>query len=829
MKRHACAVVAKLTTVFGLLVAAPPPAGASPVEWCVSNHNDLQQAAEQAEEAPTTIKFMQGTYDLAGTAFTNPHATFKSFSLLGGYSGTLCSSRVIDPSNTMLTSSGDGAPLIDVTGDVTLEGIHFAGSNAGLFVSWSDYFHDIPANIQFTMRRNIVTGSAGGSAILVDWGVAGGQNLTARIIDNLFHDNGDGSGGACNGSGGGVLELSAEEDANAIFDVINNTIVDNGLGGGICAGYSGSLTAYNNVLYNNYGPDFYTESGTTATLFNNLHQTQNFKGPAIEFGKLNTDPKLDAQFHPVESPASPVINSGDNAVPGGLPAVDLAGNPRLVGSTVDRGAYESSIDDELIQTVTNTGDSGDGSLRAAIASANANGSGLITFDIGSGCGPQVITLQSPLPPLTAGMIINGYTQTGSSPNDLDTGDDATLCVILESGDASVTRAFQVPSSADDSTAVSIKGFGFSGFSDAAIDLQAGSFHEVAGNHFGGNVGGRSLQANGNDVRLGVAAHDSLIGGDDDGDRNIIGGASGSGLVLQGGSTPPFSLGSYNNQIIGNMIGIGWNVNTSSYTNRANGSRGINLQGHDNTISGNVIADNAQAGILLSGVSASNNVISGNFIGVGADGSSLGNGNAGIHFDGTPGDAPEDNTVRDNVIGSNADEGIWVEIGQGNKLRRNSIYTNGLLGIDLAAEGVNPNDDDAGIQQEDYANHGQNYPVLTSAAGGFTSGYIAGSLSSTGGDFTIDFYATQSCDPSGHGPGDTWIGSGKVTLTVPTGLDEGFATFNVRVTPDIFPPLLNGRIITATATNANGDTSEFSACASYLNDTIFADGFEPPAD
>ena len=39
-------------------------------------------------------------------------------------------------------------------------------------------------------------------------------------------------------------------------------------------------------------------------------------------------------------------------------------------------------------------------------------------------------------------------------------------------------------------------------------------------------------------------------------------------------------------------------------------------------------------------------------------------------------------------------------------------------------------------------------------------------------------------------------------------------------------VFSGDAITATATDAAGDTSEFSACMPYLNDTIFADGFDP---
>jgi len=54
-------------------------------------------------------------------------------------------------------------------------------------------------------------------------------------------------------------------------------------------------------------------------------------------------------------------------------------------------------------------------------------------------------------------------------------------------------------------------------------------------------------------------------------------------------------------------------------------------------------------------------------------------------------------------------------------------------------------------------------------------------------------------------------------------DQGTANFS----PTIKLALLGGRSITATTTDAAGDTSEFSACLTYVDDTIFADDFEPP--
>ncbi|MFQ5607639.1 MAG: hypothetical protein ACE5GA_06810, partial [Candidatus Zixiibacteriota bacterium] len=65
-------------------------------------------------------------------------------------------------------------------------------------------------------------------------------------------------------------------------------------------------------------------------------------------------------------------------------------------------------------TVVNTTDAGSGSLRQAIADANANpGSDLIHFNIPGG-GVHTIQPLTPLPTITDPVTIDGYTQAGAS-------------------------------------------------------------------------------------------------------------------------------------------------------------------------------------------------------------------------------------------------------------------------------------------------------------------------------------------------------------------------------------------------------------------------------
>src|SRR5437773_11930452 len=68
----------------------------------------------------------------------------------------------------------------------------------------------------------------------------------------------------------------------------------------------------------------------------------------------------------------------------------------------------------FVFTVTNTNDSGTGSLRQAILDANSMGGGTIQFNI-PGSGVHTIGPLTVLPTITQAVTIDGYTQSGSSP------------------------------------------------------------------------------------------------------------------------------------------------------------------------------------------------------------------------------------------------------------------------------------------------------------------------------------------------------------------------------------------------------------------------------
>src|SRR6185369_14082398 len=118
--------------------------------------------------------------------------------------------------------------------------------------------------------------------------------------------------------------------------------------------------------------------------------------------------------------------------------------------------------------------------------------------------------------------------------------------------------------------------------------------------------------------------------------------------------------------------------------------------------------------------------------------------------------------------------------------------------DLGDNGVTANDAN---DTDSGANTLQNYPVITSVAFAAGTLTIIGTLNSTPSSaFTVQFFQSPFCDGSGNGEGTTYRGE---TIVNTDGAGNG--AFNVML------PGSSGGRITATATDALGNTSEFSAC------------------
>jgi hypothetical protein len=124
-----------------------------------------------------------------------------------------------------------------------------------------------------------------------------------------------------------------------------------------------------------------------------------------------------------------------------------------------------------------------------------------------------------------------------------------------------------------------------------------------------------------------------------------------------------------------------------------------------------------------------------------------------------------------------------------------------LGIDLGGDGVTLNDSN---DADSGPNNFQNYPVINSATitrgPRFNVARVTGTLNSTpNSTFRLEFFISGEAGPSGFGQGELYATSADVTTDA-----NGNASFDVNFQTD------PGRsVYTATATDAAGNTSEFS--------------------
>ena len=400
-------------------------------------------------------------------------------------------------------------------------------------------------------------------------------------------------------------------------------------------------------------------------------------------------------------------------------------------------------------TVTNTADSGAGSLRQAIDDANAAaGADTIAFNI-PGAGVHTITPLSLLPIIGTPLTIDGYTQPGSTANTNATGALNTVLQIEIDGTSAPNRCITIGSND-----VVVRGLvinrcteSFELFNPFGSNVTG---IVIAGNFMGTDAAGLSASGNQIGVAVGFTQGGTVgaaIGGPNPGDRNLISGNSNVGII----TTSNFNGGS-SIVVQGNIIGLDRNAALP--------------------------VANVNFGILVAGQGPTTATIGGL----------------------APGEG--------NIIAGNTHVGVGVETSaQTATIRGNAIYDNGALGIRLSNQGdlTLPLKNDAG-DADGGPNGLQNFPIVSSVqalgpAGGSTriQGVLHSAPSTT---YDVDFYENPACTsfPREFLEGTIYIGSGQVTT-------DGSGTVAIDVT---FPVTVDtGARITATATDPGGNTSEFS--------------------
>jgi hypothetical protein len=479
-------------------------------------------------------------------------------------------------------------------------------------------------------------------------------------------------------------------------------------------------------------------------------------------------------------------------------------------------------------TVVNTLASGAGSLARAIADSNQTpGANLIRFDI-AGTGKQTIQLPGyDLPRITNSVTIDGFSQPGSSPNMLAQGDNAVTNIVLD-GEGTGGGLFV------DAADVTIQGLTIQNFqalftaaitSYGANTVIQGNF--ILNNKEGVVVGGLNALVGGStpDARNVISANQEggiLVWNGWSGDvaasqyatieNNFIG-TDATGTVAdtnwqqQGGIWQQYgvALGSCNNVVTRNVISgngldgvavagdhntISANLVGTDVTGTkvlGNGYMGVEISGGSSSNNyiggGNVLSGNACAGVGTTSSRSSTNTIQGNYIGTDATGQlNLGNGRWGVFIFGPNNVFGGPDPGQGNVIAFNGQGGVYI-FGDtlkvdvwtyGNLIEANSIFANVGLGIALVGN----------------ANNGAAAPQLTSAVREGNSYVVSGTLHAPPGTYTLEFFA----NPDASAEGKTFLG--RITVT-------GQASFSVVL------PALPGVFITATATDAGNNTSQFS--------------------
>jgi hypothetical protein len=503
-------------------------------------------------------------------------------------------------------------------------------------------------------------------------------------------------------------------------------------------------------------------------------------------------------------------------------------------------------------SVSTVSDAGPGSLRQAILDANAAaGPDTIVFAIGGG-GIATIIPASALPPLTDAVTIDGTTQPGfagsplveleggSAGQGVDGLDDVAGSSTIRALSIGRFRGYGIRFSGPASSAVEgcYVGLDASGTVARANHLGGvavtGGAHRIggsapgAGNVIAGQTIGVLIDSTvpgnlvlGNSIGLradGIAAGSSLgieirapetsIGGPSAGEGNVVSGHQGDAIHV--------SAGSDGSVLQGNRIGTDAS-GTLAIPNTANGisiagANGV-LVGGTEPGAGNLISGNGGSAIVILGTG---NLVHGNLIGTDATGTlpipngvgiRLGDAEATLIGGVGPGEA--------NHVAFQTGSGVVVSLGSDNAIRGNVIHSNGHLGIDLLELGVvlghTPNDEG---DSDDGSNHLQNFPLIASVepvAGGTR---IEGALRAHDGIYTLDFYADFACSrrPGALPQARRHLGSAGVSTGEVSEAPQHEGEIHFDVT--IEGTLAEDEILTATATDGSGNTSEISSGVAF---------------
>ncbi len=321
----------------------------------------------------------------------------------------------------------------------------------------------------------------------------------------------------------------------------------------------------------------------------------------------------------------------------------------------------------LGNVVTNTLDSGPGSLRAALYYALDHPGTTITFNIPTsdpGFAAGVFTIQPTdnLPGLMRGTVIDGRSvPVNSNPAGPEIVLNGALC------DPGSVRSDGLRLTGTNCVVQALVVNGFPG-SGIVIDGPNARGNSIRGCYVGVNPAGTAAVPNGSvPLVISGGASGNLIGGTNADARNVFSGSALDGVVLRG-------TGTRSNTVAGNYIGL----NAAGTDALPNANAGLliysgaqdNLIGGTNAGAGNVISGNGYEGLGVAGTNTTGNLIAGNLLGLNAAGTAaVPNAWSGVSLFGG---------ARSNIVGGS------------NPAARNVISGNTLQGLTVAEAGTSEN-------------------------------------------------------------------------------------------------------------------------------------------
>jgi hypothetical protein len=529
---------------------------------------------------------------------------------------------------------------------------------------------------------NTIGGDTGESRNLISANTGSGIYLNGSgVSNNTIKGNHIGTkSNATDALGNGQYGIYINGSANQ-NTVGPNNIIANNLQDGVYVTGAGSIRnkITQNSIYANGQSGIRIESGANNSIAGPAFYSKNENG--ITF---STTPNSTVEFFSDQENEGRYYEATVVSSAGGLATLKAYPQATNMTATVTDANGNTSPFSSPVRyapfLVTNTKNSGEGSLAWAIEGANSNaGSDSIQFAIPKNDASFDGTVweikpTSPLPTLTDNQtIIDGSSQAKNVENTNPNGPEIYINGVNASG--------TTPGLILHSTKNTIQGLGIGNFSSDGILIEnkEARINCIYGNYIGVSANGKDAMPN-NDhgVHLKGGGGANVIGGTADGQGNILSGNKKSGVYIENTDSTV---------VQNNKIGCDF-TGTAKLSNIAHGIAMVSSASYS-TIGGavgNVLSGNVEHGIWMNGDGVRNNTITNNVIGTDTSKTiNLGNIKYGIYIS----NGPKNNQIGpNNCIKFNKRDGIGItgSSSYSNKITQNSITRNNLLGITLANGG-----------------------------------------------------------------------------------------------------------------------------------------------